>query len=243
VKDRIDRRRLGSPVLVASSLVLALLTTAVAVVATITVVSLSRDHSVLQDHNVPYAVAISTAALNAKGIANDERGFLISGRREFLDEIEQRLLDARSAFSAAAVAADGDLQRRAVADAEAGFERWVWALQRQFRTFQSGDRKGATKAALGPGRALRKDYEASLAEAQSVATTAIQLRRNPLASSGWVFTLLATLILMLVVGSCVTFWYMRALQQVASDVEEPEPATASVSLLAPPTDRLRRRNG
>lgn len=227
----------------ASSLVLALLTTAVAVVATITVVSLSRDHSVLQDHNVPYAVAISTAALNAKGIANDERGFLISGERKFLDEIEQRLLNVRNAFSAAAIAADGDIQRRAVDDAQAGFERWVWALQRQFKTFQSGDRKGATKAALGPGRALRKDYEASLTEAQSVATTAIQLHRNSLASSGWVLTLLGALVLTLVVGSGVTFWYMRALQQIAGDVEDPEPVTASVSLLTPRTDRLRRRNG
>jgi CHASE3 domain sensor protein len=243
VQDRSDRRRLGTPVLVASSLVLALLTTAVAVVATFTALSLSRDHSVLQDHNVPYAVAISTAALNAKGIANDERGFLISGRREFLDEIGQRLLSARSAFSEAAVAADSDVQRRAVADAEAGFERWVWAVQRQFRTYQSGDRKGATKAALGTGRALRKDYESSLAEAQSVATTAIQLHRNSLASSGWVFTLLGALILMVVAGSGVTFWYMRALQRIGSDAEDPEPATASVSLLTPPNERLRRGNG
>jgi CHASE3 domain sensor protein len=243
VKDRIDRRRLGTPVLVASSLALALLTTAVAVVATVSAVSLGRDHSVLQDHNVPYAVAISTAALNAKGIANDERGFLISGRREFLAEIEERLLNARSAFSEAAVAADGDAQRRAVADAEAGFERWVWAVQRQFRTYQSGDRQGATKAALGTGRALRKDYESSLAEAQSVATTAIELRRNTLASSGWIFTLLGALVVMLVAGSGVTFWYMRALQRIETDVDDPEPATASVSLLTTPAERLRRRNG
>ena len=179
--------------------------------AVVSIVSLSRDQAELQDHNVPYAVAISTAALNAKGIANDERGYLISGDPEFLEEIDQRLLSVRTAFSEAGISAKDDVQRRAAAEAQAGFERWVFALERQFDLFKSGNRKAATAAALGRGRALRKDYESSLAEAQGVAATAINLDRNSFASSGWITMLLACLVVVLIAGAVVTFWLIRAL--------------------------------
>jgi methyl-accepting chemotaxis protein len=221
--------------------VLAVLVVAV-VGAALSILSLSRDQAELQDHNVPYAVAISTAALNAKGIANDERGYLITGDAVFLEELEQRLLNVRTAFAEAAISANDNAQRRAVSEAHVGFERWIAALRRQVRMFQAGQRQKATKAALGPGRALRKDYEASLANAQDVAKTALQLRRNSFASSGWIFILLASLVLVLGVGVVVTFWLMHALDRSASRDEVPE-AVAPVSMLEPRADRYDRRNG
>ncbi|HEX7256082.1 MAG TPA: CHASE3 domain-containing protein [Gaiellaceae bacterium] len=224
-------------------LVVALVVASVGLVALVLVLGLSRDHSELQEHNVPYAVAISTAALNAKAIANHERGFLISGRREFLVEIDQGLLEARNAFAEAAFTSEDDIQLRAAARAEAGFERWVAALQRELRTYRRGDRTTATQAALGPGRALRKDYEAALAQAQRVAVTAIELRRNSFASSGWIFIVLASLIVVLAIGLGTTVALVHLLRVPASDDGTAAPAAAPLNLVVPPADHTRRRQG
>jgi len=222
------RTPVGFRVLAAFGALVALLTAAV-VVAVFVIFSLGRDQSQLQDRNVPYAVALSTAALNAKGMANDERGYLISGNREFLDELDQRLLNVRTAFAAALSSADGETQREAAREAFAGFERWVGAMNGQFELFRKGERGKATKAALGPGRALRKDYEQSLADAQGAAKTAIQLHRNSFASSGWMITLLASLLVVLAIGFGATFWLTRTLESFASVVVVSPPASDPAS--------------
>jgi CHASE3 domain sensor protein len=239
---RRPRAPLGFEVLAGVGVLVAMLTVAI-LVAVFSILSLSEDQVQLQDRNVPYAVALATAALNAKGMANDERGFLINGKREFLKEFDQRLINVRTAFAEASIAADDDAQHRAVSEAHAGFERWVWAVHKEFKTFQSGDRRQATRAALGPGRELRKEYEASLTEAQAVATIAIQLRRNSFASSGWVVILLATLLAVLVIGFVVTIWLARTLNAVANAVEINDPTRAARPLLPPGDSRLRRREG
>lgn len=230
----------GFRVLAGLGALLAVLSASI-VVAAYLIFNLSQDQAQLQDRNVPYAVAIATAALNAKGMANDERGFLISGNREFLEEIDQRLLNARTAFAVAVSSADGEVQREAASEARAGFERWVWAMNRQFKTAESGDRQSATKAALGPGRALRKDYEASLAEAQGAAKTAIQLRRNSFASSGWVVMLLASLLVVLAIGFGATFWLMSTLEGVGSAAVVTVPSATSLPTPEPLLTRVRRR--
>jgi methyl-accepting chemotaxis protein len=230
------------PVLAAIAVVFAALAAAI-VGAVFSIFSLSRDQANLQERNVPYAVAISTAALNAKGMANDERGFLISGDREFLEEIDQRLLNVRTAFSVATITADGDTQIRAANKAQAGFERWVRALEKEIATFQAGDRAAARRASLGPGRALRKDYETSLAEAESVAKIAIQQRRNSLASSEWVIILLASLLVVAALGAAVTFWLVRALDLASKAAGPTEPASVPVPLLEKELGRMQRRNG
>jgi methyl-accepting chemotaxis protein len=230
----VRRRRSDYGVVVGAGLVCLLL--AAMVGATLSVVSLSRDQAELQDHNVPFAVAVATAALNAKSIANHERGFLISGDREFLAEIDQDLLSVRTAFSQASITADTDDQRTAAGEAQAGFERWMSALQRQIELFRSGDRQAATKAALGPGRALRKDYEASLAIAQNVAVREIELQRNSLASSGWIFILLACLLLVVAAGVGIALWLIRALEP---RVEEPEAVGAPIAVFPTPARRSR----
>lgn len=212
---------------------------ALAVVAILSLLSLREDQVQLQDRNVPYAVAIATAALNAKGMANDERGYLISGKREFLDEFDQRLINVRTAFAEAAIAADGDKQHRAVSVAHAGFEDWVWAVREEFKIFQSGERRKATRTALGSVRSLRKEYEAELADAQAVATTAIELRRNSFASSGWLLILIEGLIGVVALGVAVGVWLIRSLRAAAgaSPPTEAQPPYARSPL------EVRRRHG
>jgi CHASE3 domain sensor protein len=211
-------------VVLAAGVIVAILAGLV-VVAILSLLSLREDQVQLQDRNVPYAVAIATAALNAKGMANDERGYLISGNREFLNEFDQRLINARTAFAEAAIAADGDKQHRAVSVAHAGFEDWVWAVREEFKIFERGERRKATRTALGPVRSLRKEYEAELADAQAVATTAIELRRNSFASSGWLLILIEGLIGVLVLGFAVSIWLIRSLNAArsASPLAEAQP--------------------
>jgi methyl-accepting chemotaxis protein len=208
-------------------------------VVVLSLVSLSRDQAELQDNDVPYAVAIATAALNAKAMANHERGYLISGSQEFLDEFDQNLVTVRSAFAAASMAADGDEQVDAAAKAHAGFEDWVWAVRAEFRTYQQGNEKQATRTALGPVRTLRKTYEASLADAQTVARTAIELRNNPFARMEWVTLLLISLLVVLAICVGLTLWLVRTLNY-AVGVEEPaEPLSEPIPLPAG-GERIRR---
>ena len=241
VQVRTRRLPFGFQVLAGIGVLFALLAASI-IVAVVSIVSLSEDQAELQDKNVPYAVGIATAALNAKGMANDERGYLISGKREFLEEFEQRLLNVRNAFAAAVIAADGERQRDAVRDAHAGFERWVWAVRSQFKTFQAGDRQAATEAALGRGRTLRKAYEAQLSEAEAVASTAIQLRNNSFASRGWVVVLLAFLLVVLAICVGLTVWLARTLNAASGGDELSEPLPAPIPLSAAPVGARQRRN-
>ena len=202
------------------------------VVVFLSLLSLSRDQAELQDRDVPYAVAIATAALNAKAMANHERGYLISGSKEFLEEFDSNLFNVRSAFAAASIAADGDRQVDAAGKAHAGFEQWVFAVRDQFRIYQAGDQEAATRASLGRVRDLRKSYEASLADAQAVARTAIELRNNPFARTEWVAILLMSLLLVLAICVGLTLWLMRTLN-TAFDVEgAPEPVADPIPLSA-----------
>jgi methyl-accepting chemotaxis protein len=209
------------------------------VVALLAVASLSRDHADLQERNVPFAIAISTAALNAKAMANHERGYLLSGRREFIEEFEQGLLDVRTAFAAALITADGERQAAAAFKANAGFERWVWAVQGQFRTYQAGQRRAATTAALNRGRTLRKTYEASFADAKVVASNAIRMRNNPFASTGWVAIFLVSLFVVLAVCVGLTLWLIQTLKLASVD-EPAQPASDPAAQPPSPVRALRR---
>jgi methyl-accepting chemotaxis protein len=122
-------------------------------VAILVVVALKADEQHLNDRDVPYA---SAAAVNAKDIANDQRGFLLTGDPTFIHEADRRASDARAAFAVAATAAVDPAQRQAVSDARSGLERWVQAMRGEVAIFRAGDRRGAVAAPLGPDRALRK---------------------------------------------------------------------------------------
>jgi methyl-accepting chemotaxis protein len=201
-------------VLVGIGGLLALLAVAV-VVAVFLIVGLRNDTTHLTDRQVQYATAIDAAALNAKGMANDERGFLISGNPEFLTQFGDRRAAVRAAFEDAESLAAGDAQRRAVGVASAGFERWVEAVSREVATYESGDQEGAVTASLGPSRTLRRSYEASLATAQALGASAIESGKSSVseASTRSVTILLAYLGLALAIGLAVTVWIVRTILQ------------------------------
>jgi CHASE3 domain sensor protein len=224
--------------LAAIGLLLAVLAVSI-LLAVVSIVSLRSDRTVLQDTNVPYAVAIATAALNAKGMANDERGYLLSGRREFLDLLDQHLLNVRTAFASAAFAADGARQHGAVDQAHARFERWVLAIRGQFKAFQTGRRAAAARAALGQGREQRRSYEASLVDAEAAGLTPIELRNNPLVSTGWVAILLVSLLLAVAICVALTVWLLRPPKPAFDAAESSQPLSPTIPVSASSASALR----
>ena len=196
-------------------------------VAVVAVVSVGGDRAVLQDENVPYAVAIATAGLNTKGMANDERGYLASGKPEFLSLLDQHLLNVRTALAAAASAADRARQHDLVEEAHIRFERWVSALQGQLEAYRAGNREAATTAALGRGREQRRSYEASLVNAEAAGSTPIELSSPALVSRGWVAVLLSAILLAVALAIGLVIWLLRAPKE-SSGAEE------AAAALAPP---------
>jgi methyl-accepting chemotaxis protein len=203
-------------VLIAIGTLLALLATGVGV-AVYLIVSLEDDASYLSQRHVQYATAIHEAALSAKGMANDERGFLLSGNSEFLDEFEDRLLETRLAFSEAVLYAVSAQQRQAALDARADFDRWLRAVRRGITAFHGGNEERAIAGSLGPTRQLRKVHERSLADAYALGTRSVAAATNSVSDSASrsVTVLLVYLAVALVVGIGLAVWVVRTILKPA----------------------------
>jgi methyl-accepting chemotaxis protein len=189
----------------AASILLALLVVGL-FTAMFLVMRLGEDAEDFTQRQIQYSTALSNAAINAKGIANDERGYLLSGNREFLLEIDARTAVARESFDRAAQAAD-DPQTERILKAYEVFERWLVAVEDEIDMFQAGDREAARAASLGPTRDLRKEYEALLATAALTesgvpdATASVSA-----ATSRAVAILFVYLIAAIIIGAAVNAW-------------------------------------
>jgi methyl-accepting chemotaxis protein len=206
------RPRLAAQVALSLGGLLALLVVAITV-ALVMVVIVRRDESSLSGRDVPYASAVAAAALNAKGIATDQRGFLLTGDKSFIAEAEQRVSDARTAFVMAQDAATSTAQRDAIRHASSGFEDWVQAVDDEFVTFNAGNHKAAIAASLGPERQMRKAYEQSLATAQAAGQRSIHSASSSATatSSRSLIILVATLVAAIVLGSAVVYWLFHTI--------------------------------
>jgi methyl-accepting chemotaxis protein len=183
------------------------------ILAILLVRGLANDEHVLSDRSYSYSTAVASAALAAKGVANDERGFLLSGDRAFIAEANRRIARVRGRLTAATSADSGAAERRAISAARAGFERWVSAIRRGFAAYQAGDRTGPVSASLGRDRALRKRYEAALDHALALGASAARSADASVAaaSSRSVAILLGCLIGALALGLGVAYWLVRSI--------------------------------
>jgi methyl-accepting chemotaxis protein len=213
--------RLSPDVQVVVGIVSLLALLAVAIVtAVLLIVDVKDDATQLTEREVLYATAISAAALNAKAIANDERGFLLSGRREFIRELDVRIGNARAAFAVASSSADTAAQHEAVVEANVGFERWVAALNEETAIYEAGEREEAVETSLGPTRALRKAYERSLARAQALGADSLESAQGSVSATTRrsIVILLAYLVLALAVGIFVARSILRTLRPFGEGV-------------------------
>jgi methyl-accepting chemotaxis protein len=127
----------------------------------------------IHDRSAPYTAALSAAALDMKAMANDERGFLMTGDEEFVTEIAERratieedLATARDRAPSAGDAAEVDA-------ISAQFAAWADALDAEFERY-GADPEAAIAVALGENRALRKSYEEELKTAAADADADMQ---------------------------------------------------------------------
>jgi CHASE3 domain sensor protein len=178
--------------------------------AVILVTRLGTDETRINDQNVPFATSVDAAALAAKGMANDERGYLISGDRRYLGEADARIVQARRAFAAAAQAASTEDERRTVSQASDSFETWVVRLQDEFATFGK-DRVAAVKSSLGETRELRKTYEIDLSTAQTLAASSLADGNASIVGSASASRnlLLGCLLAVLAAGLVIGWWMVR----------------------------------
>jgi methyl-accepting chemotaxis protein len=123
--------------------------------------SVDDARSLLAEKTVPYSAALSAAAVDMKGMANDERGFLMTGDPEFRDEIAERAGKIRDELAVAAKAAPQADDTEAVKTITAKFDAWAKALEAEFELYGT-DRAAAMEVALGDNRDLRKAYEEDL---------------------------------------------------------------------------------
>jgi methyl-accepting chemotaxis protein len=203
---------LGLQVVAGIGSLLVLLTVCV-LVAVVLIVNARDEQASLHERNLPYARAIVAVAINAKAIANAERGYLMSGKGMYADSLRQRTRRVRAAFAAAEGAAADERQARTVAEARRRFERWIATVEAGIAGARAGHRTAASTASLGRGRTLRLRYEASAAAAGRLAESAIHARAHSLAASATrsVTILLLCLSVALAVGVGITFWLTRAI--------------------------------
>ena len=167
----------------------------------------------LTAREVEYARSIDAAALRAKAMANDERGFLLSGRDSFMQRFERRAVLVRASFAAAERAAAEREQRAAVRETSVGFTRWLEAVRAEVATYKAGNRDAAIASALGETRDLRYAYEELLRDAQQLGASAIASSAHSVsaASSQSIAILLIYLAVALVVGVAVGIWLVRTI--------------------------------
>lgn len=214
-----NRRRRHGPdprVLMGLGFLVALLAGAVGV-AVFLIASLESDTRNLSDRPFQYATAIHDAALEAKALANHERGFLISGDPQFTRQLETEVADARAAFAAAETYAAPGREREAAVEAREGFEQWWASSQRDIAAFRAGSKEEAIEASLTTTRQLRKTYERSLEHAHALGLQSIDNARDSLSDSASrsVNLLLVYLAVALVVGIGVAIWVARTLLRPA----------------------------
>jgi len=137
--------------------------------------NLSSNESTLANKAQPYLADLSTMGVAAKGAANDERGYLMTGDPTFIDEIHAKrdavvypaLADAAKIYAASSA------ETKAVNSIVTGYKKWATARDAELKQY-STDHKGAIDLALGSNRDLRKAYEATIDEAVAIADTGVK---------------------------------------------------------------------
>jgi CHASE3 domain sensor protein len=163
------------------------------------------------EQDVEYAAAIGDIALVSKTLANDERGFLISGSDEFLRQWEGRTAQVNEAFARAYANANPD-QLIEVDRAKKSFDAWHEASAANMALFAAGQRDAAINASLEHVRMLRKEYEARLAGTQSLANYEIEAASAEVSDTVGrsVAILIGYLLVALVIGALVATWLLQS---------------------------------
>jgi CHASE3 domain sensor protein len=181
------------------------------VIAVWLILDLRRTTTDFTEREIEYAAAIGDIALVSKTLANDERGFLISGSDEFLRQFEGRTAQLNEAFSRAYANADSE-QWLAVDRAKQSFDAWHDETTRNMARFAAGNRDAAIEASLEQTRVLRKEYEARLSGTQSLAKFEIEAASDEVAATitRSLVILIGYLAVAVAIGSFIAVWLLQS---------------------------------
>ena len=217
-------------VVVAAAILVGLVAVAVGLAVVFVVALTSGANDV--ERQARYGAAVDAAALHAKGMANNERGFLIDGNQGYITQLEGRAELVRAAFAAAAEAAD-DTQRSTVAEAREGFERWLETLGEEVAIYQAGDEEAAIEMSLAQTRSLRWAYEGWLADAATLGVNGFQSATESVAgaSTASLLVLIGYLVVAGAAAVAIALWIIRAVLRptyarpgLFADADEANPA-------------------
>lgn len=190
-----------------------LLIVSIVALAIALVVQLNHRETHLNSGDAAYLDAVQSASLEAKAIANDQRGFLLSGDGKFVEEARGRVESVKAGLARASAAATSIAERHAVEQASDGFDRWIATIQAEVDTYNSGDHNAAIDASLGPDRELRKTYEQSLDTAQTVGESKLHAadRSVSVAAAHTVRLLIVGMVVALLIAICIGEWLLRTI--------------------------------
>jgi methyl-accepting chemotaxis protein len=177
------------------------------------VVKLNHRETHLNSGDAAYLTAVQSASLEAKAIANDQRGFLLSGDTTFVAEARTRLDGVNAGLSRASAAATSIAESKAIEEASDGFTKWYSTFQHEIETYLGGDHEAAISASLGPDRDLRKSYEQSLETAQTVGESKLHAADHSVAAAAThtIRLLIIGMIVALAIAICIGEWLLRTI--------------------------------
>ena len=173
-----------------------------------------------------YVSDIGQAALAAKAMANDERGFLLTGEQKFATEALGRLDVIGKSLTAARE--HGGATRLAQVEAiESGIAAWTVVVKAEFAQ-NATDHDKAVTTAMSTSRDARKAYEALLAQTQKAAQTELLQGTAFAATARRAATLLWSLLaLTLIVAGVLASLVIRATTRPLQSAGKVLEATAS----------------
>jgi methyl-accepting chemotaxis protein len=193
-------------------------------IATFLLLRLSDQALDATSSEIQYATAMSAAALNAKAIANDERGFLLSGNDDFLVQMDSRIPLAREAFAQAMEVADA-AQRQRLLEILGIFEEWLILVEDEIATFRAGDEEAAMEASVGHTREVRHEYERILTEASLIQSGVPRAQAAISSWSGWSLAiLLGYLVVAVIVVLAMGSWAVAGLRSMETSTDAIGPA-------------------
>lgn len=156
-KDLSIRNKLNT---VTGALVLGMAIVTVLIFVTFARLATINSHGVEWNHHLR---DVQSAGLLAKSIANDERGYLLTGDSEFTDEIDERKVALRKLIGGLADGAPDEASKVKAQQLNTAVEKWLSSIEQELTLYET-DKQAAVTMSIEQTRPLRKEYEQLIAE-------------------------------------------------------------------------------
>ncbi|WP_203863695.1 methyl-accepting chemotaxis protein, partial [Planobispora rosea] len=154
-------RRISTKILIAVA-ILALTAVVTGMTGLMKINSLGDVHDQQVNKQFPLLATLQHVALTAKGVANDERGFLLSGDPEFRDESLARFTEIETGLKQARTFTLTPDETAQVDELAEDLDGWKDALEAEYALYATDKAAAIQESTDGGTRKLRKAYEEKL---------------------------------------------------------------------------------